>query len=137
MNRLTSSASWIVPYTMLVFGLETTFRSLHRKRFIHRKWWAVLLCVITVLIMILVTWLHSRLDSTVGWTGLFANVGLIIGSCVLFTYIVCATAITTQLIRTTSMDTSQRISATRVVYYLIVSSLIMVGLPKPSPTSYN
>ncbi|KAL8658492.1 MAG: hypothetical protein Q9202_007546, partial [Teloschistes flavicans] len=33
--------------------------------------------------------------------------------------------ITTQLIRTTSMDTSQRISATRVVYYLIVSSLIM------------
>ncbi|KAL8688180.1 MAG: hypothetical protein Q9218_005844 [Villophora microphyllina] len=124
---------WIVPYTMLVFGLETTFRSLHRKRFQHQRWRNVGFCVIAMIVMVLATWVPSFVDpsmgrchsSIIGWTTHFVKVGLVIGSCVLFTYIVCATVITAQLLRTSNLDSSQRISATRVVYYLIVSSLIM------------
>ncbi|KAL8884464.1 MAG: hypothetical protein Q9215_007497 [Flavoplaca cf. flavocitrina] len=53
------------------------------------------------------------------------EIGLILGSGLLFTNVVCAVVITTQLMRTTNIDHNQRIAASRVVYYLIVSASLM------------
>ncbi|KAL8729983.1 MAG: hypothetical protein Q9181_004819 [Wetmoreana brouardii] len=124
---------WIVPYTMLVFGLETATRSLHNERFQHQRRRNVLCCVIAVIIMILVTWVPSFvypiqgecLSSLVWWTARFAKLGLVIGSGVLLTYVISSVVITTRLLRATTLDRSQRIDATRIVYHLIVSVIIM------------
>ncbi|KAL8704951.1 MAG: hypothetical protein Q9201_001897 [Fulgogasparrea decipioides] len=124
---------WIVPYTMLVFGLETTIRSLHNKHFQHQRRRNVLLCVIAVIIMILVTWIPSLVSPSQGecpsslswWTARFAKLGLVIGSGILLTYVICLVVITTRLLRTTTLDRSQRIGATRIVYYLTVSAIFM------------
>ncbi|KAL9596539.1 MAG: hypothetical protein Q9219_005717 [cf. Caloplaca sp. 3 TL-2023] len=124
---------WLVPYTMLVFGLETTFRALHKKRFQVQKIRDIWLCVVAILILTLVTWLPTRLfparrtclASLVWWTTNFAKIGLVLASGLFFTFLVCAMVITVQLIRTIKMSRDQRIAATRIVYYLIVSALIM------------
>lgn len=120
---------------MLIFGFETTFRSLHKKRFQYQKRWNILLCVISILILTCVTWVPSKafprpgacLASLIWWTTPFARIGLVIASGLLLTYIVCAVVITAQLIRTIKMSRDQRIAATRVVYYLIVSAIITVN----------
>ncbi|KAL8933326.1 MAG: hypothetical protein Q9211_005841 [Gyalolechia sp. 1 TL-2023] len=125
---------WIVPYTILVFGLETTFRSLHKDRFQHQKIWSILLCLIAVLTMTLVMWVPSRVSqrwrpcfaSLVWWPRHYAKIGLIIASGLLLTFLVCASLIMTQLMRTIKTDRDQRTAATRVAYYLVISALVMM-----------
>ncbi|KAL8903703.1 MAG: hypothetical protein Q9207_003747 [Kuettlingeria erythrocarpa] len=132
-------AIWIVPFTMLVFGLEATFRALHYKHFRVQKRWNIISCVVVILILILVTWIpsnvlparHECLTSLVWWTKPFAKFGLVIASGLMLIYIVCATVITARLLRTLHISRDQRIAATRIVYYLIFSTLITVRMPEP------
>ncbi|KAL9041460.1 MAG: hypothetical protein Q9180_001265 [Flavoplaca navasiana] len=126
-------ALWIVPYTMFVFGLETTVRSLHSKRFPCQKRRSLLCCLVVIPVAILLTWIPSYSSPSKGicvatlvwWTTNYAKIGLIIGSGLLFANVVCAVVITTQLMRTTNIDHDQRIAASRVVYYLILSASLM------------
>ncbi|KAI4137377.1 MAG: hypothetical protein LQ341_005171 [Variospora aurantia] len=119
---------------MLVFGLETTFRSLHRKRFQPQTRWNIRLCILAIMLMTTMTWIPSYvsparprcLASLVWWTKHLAKVGLVLSSGLLLTFLVCAGVITVQLIRTINMSRDQRIAATRTVYYLAISALIMI-----------
>lgn len=89
--------------------------------------------------MTVVTWIPSNttpprrecLASLVWLTKHFAKVGLVIASGLLFTYIVCAIVTTARLVRTIKMSRDQRIAATRTVYYLVISTLIMVSHDGP------
>lgn len=124
---------WLVPYTMLVFGLETTFRSLHKDRFQHQKRWNIMFCVTAAIILTLVTWVPAKvfsrrracLASLVWWTADWTKVGLVLASGLLLTFLVCAAVIIAQLARTITMNRDQRISATRTAYYLVISASIM------------
>ncbi|KAL8666112.1 MAG: hypothetical protein Q9168_007549 [Polycauliona sp. 1 TL-2023] len=126
-------ALWIVPYTMLVFGSETAVRSLQGKGFPCQTKRSLLLCSVAVLIAVLLTWIPSHTSPSKGicpatlvwWTKNYAKIGLAIGSGLLFTHILCAVVITSQLMRTANMNHNQRIAASRVVYYLIVSASLM------------
>ncbi|KAL8778205.1 MAG: hypothetical protein Q9213_007513 [Squamulea squamosa] len=97
-------ALWIVPYTILAFGVETTVRSLQGKRFPCPTSLGV--CPTTL----------------VWWTINYTDIGLAAGSGLLFCDVVCAIIITLQLMRTVDIDRNQRIAASRAVYYLIVSA---------------
>ncbi|KAL8645388.1 MAG: hypothetical protein Q9210_006730 [Variospora velana] len=71
------------------------------------------------------------LASLIWWTKHFAKVGLVISSGLLLIFLVCAGVITVQLIRTINMSRDQRIAATRTVYYLAISALIMASTIQP------
>lgn len=125
-----------MPFTILVFGLETTFRALHYKHYTVQKWWNIVFCVIVVLIMTLVIWIpsnvsparHGCLTSLVWWTKHLAKVGLVIASGLISTYVVCAVVVTAQLLRALKISREQRIAATRIIYYLISSTMITVSI---------
>ena len=130
-------ALWIVPYTMLVFGVETTFRSLQRERFHPRGKWNIPLCIGAIPFLTFLTWTPSNFDKSRGpclasliwWTASFAKLGIVIGASLIVTYSLCALIITLQLLRRIKTDRDERIAATRVVYYLIPSVILMVEHP--------
>ncbi|KAL8848329.1 MAG: hypothetical protein Q9221_006632 [Calogaya cf. arnoldii] len=118
---------------MVILGLETTLRSLQLKRFPPQRRRNLLFCTVAMLVAVLLTWVPSYnspskgicLTNLVWWTTNCASIGLAIGSGVLFINIVCAVVITSQLMRTADVEHSQRIAASRAVYYLIVSASLM------------
>ncbi len=126
---------------MLVFGLEATFRALHYKHYRVQKRWNIISCVVVILILVLVTWIPSNvlparrecLASLVWWTHPFAKFGLVIASGLILIYIICAIMITVRLLRTLQISRDQRIAATRIIYYLIFSTLITVRMPEACP----
>lgn len=117
-----------------MFGLETTFRSLQRQKFESQGRWHVMICVGGALILILFTWIPSAvspsngqcLSNMIWWTAHYAKPGFAIASTLVVAYVVCASVITIQLLKTAKMDRDQRIQASIVVYYLIVTAVIMV-----------
>ncbi|KAL8695667.1 MAG: hypothetical protein Q9224_003249 [Gallowayella concinna] len=110
-------ALWIVPYTILVFGLETTFRLLVNKHDQYHKRRSILYCIAAVLVAVLLTWIPSYI----------APSSLAISSGLLLTFVASAIMITGQLMRNVELDHNQRISASRVVYYLIMSTSLLVS----------
>ncbi len=120
---------------MFVFGSETTIRSLQGNRFPCQRRRSLLFCFVAILVAVLLTWVPSytsicrgiRPSTLVWWIAKYAHIGLAIGSSLLFTNIVCAAVITSQLMRTVDIDRNQRIAASRAVYYLIVSASLMVS----------
>lgn len=98
-------------------------------------------CVIVIFIMTLVTWIpsnvsparHGCLTSLVWWTEHLAKVGLAISSGLIFTYVACAAIVTAQLLRALKISGEQRVAATKIVFYLISSSMITVSIDEYSP----
>ncbi|KAL8866812.1 MAG: hypothetical protein Q9174_006068 [Haloplaca sp. 1 TL-2023] len=129
---------WIVLYTMLVFGLETSLRSFGRRRFRPQSSRNALFCVTLAAILVLITWAPSTvapiqgscLASLMWWTVNYAKLGLIIASTILMIYLVCLAVITMRLFQVAQIDHSQRISATRTVVYLAFA-VVVVTLTLP------
>ena len=117
-----------------MFGLETTLRSLQKIKSGMQGRWHIMTCVGGALILIILTWIPSNvspsngqcLTSVIWWTAHYARAGFAIASTLVIAYIICALIITFQLLKTTNIDRDQRIQASTVVYYLIVTALIMV-----------
>ena len=122
---------------MLVFGLETTFRSVRNNRFRARGRYATPVSIAIIAFLVLATWIPSLLlpaddlclGTLIWWTEKYALIGLILGANIILTYLLSAAVIAMQLLRTNKMDRDERIAATRVVYYLGISSLIIVSIP--------
>ena len=120
---------------MLVFGLETTFRSLQRTKFYSQGRWSILVCVIAIIILTVLTWILSSTSPTRGqclasliwFTAHYAQAGVTLCLALIVGYVTSASVITFQLMRTAKVDRDQRIQASRVVYYLIASTLVLVS----------
>lgn len=129
---------------MVVFGLETTFRSLQRARFHPRGKWNIPLCLAAVPILTLLTWTPSNFSPSKGeciasliwWTAAYAKLGVVIATSLILTYALCALVITLQLLRRIKTDRDERIAATRVVYYLVPSVVLLVRFPTKSYNGY-
>ncbi len=129
---------------MVVFGLETTFRSLQRARFHPRGKWNIPLCLAAVPILTLLTWTPSNfsqskgpcLASLIWWTATYAELGIVIATSLIFTYSLCALVITLQLLRRLQTDRDERIAAARVVYYLVPSIVLLVWYPTTNIDGY-
>ena len=123
---------------MLVFGMETMFRSLRRIRFSARRVWETPLCVAIIIVLTAGTWTPSYFEpmkdtcfaTLIWWTERYATIGLAISSGLMFTYFLTGIIITIQLRRSINVEPEERIAATRVVCYLGLSVLIMVSMPE-------
>ena len=121
-------------FAQLVFGLETAFRSLRRDKFAIRNRWHLPCCIIAIVAFTFFSWAATNLFPTKGecltgviwWTARYNKLGVVLATGLIALYIVLAILIVVQLVKTMQVERDERIAATRVVYYLVVSTWIMV-----------
>lgn len=124
---------------MLVVGLETTFRSLTTPTFSSQVRWHISVRVASVLALVIITWVPALvfpargqcLVSLIWWTAPFAKVGVGLIFVLIFTFFTGASIITFQLLKATKVDRDRRIEASRIVLYLLFSSLVLVSTMGP------
>ena len=132
--QLTYVALWLPFATMLVFGLEATFRSLRRVRFPSRNRWHIPTAIVVIALMIFSTWAATNVFPTRGkcltgliwWTARYAKLAAVLAVGLLVVYPASALIITVQLVKTVEVEKAERIAATRVVYYLVVNTWLIV-----------
>lgn len=124
---------------MLFVGLETTFKSLTSPIFSGQVRWHVSIRIASVLALVIVTWIPALvfpvsgpcLESLIWWTAPFAKAGVGMILVLIFTFVTSASIITFQLLTTTKVDRDRRIEASRIVLYLLFSSLVLVSTTGP------
>ena len=126
---------------MLVFGAETTFRSLQRTKFSNRSRWHIPTILGSIVVLIILLWAVSNVFPTKGmcftgliwWTARYFKLAIVICSGMLFSFVTSAIIITVQLVKTIKIDRAERIAATRVVYYLVANTWIIVSTLVQTP----
>lgn len=124
---------------MLVVGLEATFKSLTSPVFSSRVRWHVSIRIASVLALVIITWVPALvfpvggqcLESLIWWTAPFAKAGVGMIFVLIFTFVTSASIITFQLLKTTKVDRDRRVEASRIVLYLLFSSLVLVSITGP------
>ena len=128
-------AVWLFSFTVLAFGLETAIRSLRRNTLCARGTLETSLTVVFISLLTLILWLSSFLlpsdDKCVGalvwWTENYALIAMVLIPIIIIINSVTSTIIVVQLLRTSKVDKKERIMASRVVYTLYLSIIILVS----------
>jgi uncharacterized membrane protein len=120
---------FIVPFIQLVFGLEVTIRGLARKPFPKRGKWNVTICVAVVGTLLLVTFLYTHFQRPPNFcfASLFWFVQAYKSEC--FALLVglaaillgCMILVFFKLHRHAKIDSTERVSASRMVYFMAVA----------------
>ena len=92
------------------------------------------ICLSVVVLLLLGLWLSAffmpSLDVCPGslswWTLHYSKIAVVLVSGIIFSHIISGTVIIVQLMKTGHMDEDQRIAASRIVYTLLVNTIIMV-----------
>lgn len=120
-------ALFIVPYIQFVFGLECAIRSFRATPFQARGKWDVTICLATIVVMLIVTWIpshiypeHKCFASLVWFITKYGFLGFIILSTAAALMIISAITIFTRLSYVPLVEPHQRIAASRMVYYLVL-----------------
>ncbi|XXG99947.1 hypothetical protein Hte_006288 [Hypoxylon texense] len=122
-------AIFIVPYIQLVFGLEITFRALRTKPFPSRGKWATVICLVIVKVLLVATGLvgffippPSFCFASLFWyVAKWAEGGFALLLIVVVVLALCTVIIFIRLTRYSTIETSERVSASRTVYYLALA----------------
>ncbi|KAI1342017.1 hypothetical protein F5Y15DRAFT_330413 [Xylariaceae sp. FL0016] len=122
-------AIFIVPYLQLVFGLEITFRALRTRPFPSRGKWDVAICLAVVKILLLITGLVAFFirapdfcfASLFWFVAKWAEGGFILLLAIAVILTICAIVIFLKLKRYSMIENSQRVTASRMVYYLVLA----------------
>jgi hypothetical protein len=135
LTKLTCLALFVVPYIQLIFGIECALRSFRRTPFPARGKYDVTICVATIVIMLIGTWIPSRVNpqpdkcfASLVW--FITRFGL---ECVILLFvtgglmIISALVIFIRLSTVNLIDQHQRIAASRIVYYLVVGVVSLVS----------
>jgi len=127
---------FIVPYIQLIFGLEVALRAFKSQPFQQRSKWNVAICVAIVFTLLLTTFLitHFLRPSNFCLAALFYFVGrwkqfclaVVIGIAV--TLLICSGIVFWKLQNSVKVDSTERVAASRMVYYLIVAVISLVCL---------
>jgi hypothetical protein len=128
-----------VPYIQLIFGLEVTIRALGRRPFTPRGKWNVTICLAIVGSLLLINYLitlflrpQSLCFASLFWfvqrwkEGCFA---LLLSIAVIL--LVCTAIIFTKLHRHARIDSTERITSSRMVYFLAVAVIANVRASAP------
>jgi NADH:ubiquinone oxidoreductase subunit 6 (subunit J) len=129
-------AIFLVGYITMVFGIEMAWRSVGSERFAPRGKWNTTICIAVVSFLLLLTWMptiawpmYNRCFGSLIWFPMrYDLLTLVILSILVFSCLLLAATISIQLMRTPNMDHNERISASRMTYYLLVVALIYVSL---------
>lgn len=125
----------MVAYIQLVFGLETTFRGLRTRPFAPRGKWAVPVCLGAVGLLLLATFLVAFFIKTpdfcfaslfwfvarysIGCFGAFLGITVFLAKYAILIYI--------RLRRSTRIEASERVAASRLIYYMAFGVLSNVS----------
>ncbi|OAL55487.1 hypothetical protein IQ07DRAFT_168845 [Pyrenochaeta sp. DS3sAY3a] len=129
---VTFPAIFLIGFVTLVFGFEMALRGFRSERFAPRGKWNTTICVAMVAFLVLLTWMptivwpmYNRCFGSLIWFPMRYDLLTLIILCVLvFLLLLLAALISIQLMRTPDMDPNERISASRMTYFLIVAALI-------------
>jgi hypothetical protein len=132
---LTIIALFIVPYFQVVFGLECAIRSFRAIPFQARGKYDVTICCSVVLIMLIATWVPSHIypepdtcfASLLWFVTKYGKLGFILLTTSASLMIISALTIFIRLSCVNLVDEHQRITASRIVYYLVVGIVSLVG----------
>jgi hypothetical protein len=119
----------------MVFGIEMAWRSIRSERFEPRSKWNTTICVAVVSLLLLLTWMptvvwpmYNRCFGSLIWFPMRYDLLTLSILCVLvFSCLLLAAIISIQLMRTSKMDHSERVSASRMTYYLLVVAVLYVS----------
>ncbi|KAI0166695.1 hypothetical protein GGR52DRAFT_70816 [Hypoxylon sp. FL1284] len=128
-SQLMWAAIFIVPYTQLVFVLEVTFRSLRSTPFPSRGKWTVVICLVIVKILLVGTGLvgffippHNFCFASLFWYAIkWSEGGFILLLTIAIVLAICGVIIFIRLSRHSTIETSERISASRTVFYIVLA----------------
>ncbi|KAI1415163.1 hypothetical protein F5Y13DRAFT_178218 [Hypoxylon sp. FL1857] len=122
-------AIFIVPYIQLVFGLEVTFRACKSRPFPPRSKWSVAICLAIVKILLLGTGLvgifirppNFCFASLFWFVAKWAEGGFVLLLMIAVILAICSIFIFFKLSRYSLIEDSERVSASRMVYYLALA----------------
>ncbi|KAI9746385.1 MAG: hypothetical protein M1818_000098 [Claussenomyces sp. TS43310] len=131
-------ALFLVPYILVVFGTECSLKSLTEPPFGARRKYDVTICLGIIALMVLGTWLPTHISPQSGhcfaslmWFMTdFGLLGLSLLALSLGLSLVNALIVSYRLLTVTCIDKDQRIAASRMVCYLILS-VVSLGFVIP------
>ncbi|KAI0897834.1 hypothetical protein F4806DRAFT_379043 [Annulohypoxylon nitens] len=120
---------FIVPYIQLVFGLEVTLRAFRNTPFPPRNKWNVLICLVLVKCLLLCTGLvgffvrpPSFCFASLFWfVAKWAEGGFVLLLLIAVVLSICSIVIFLKLTRHAMIEDTERVSASRMVYYLALA----------------
>ena len=120
---------------VLIFSLETTFRSLCKTRFCPRRKWDTPVYIGVIIVLLIGLWLSAFLvpspDMCPGflmwWTEHYTKPAIVLAGGMMLTHVISAIVIVVRLLSTTKIDRSERIAASRIVYSLVINTIILVS----------
>ena len=134
-SQLTKAVIFLLGYITLVFGLEMAIRSLKHDRFAPRRKWNTLICLGIIGFLALLTWIPTVVFpmfnfcfGSLIWVvdryklGSIALLSILVASLVFL-----AATISIQLMRSSDIDPNERISASRMCYYLLIVAIVYVS----------
>lgn len=137
-SRLTSTAIFAIGYVTLAFGIETALRSFKSERFAPRGKWNTILCVAAVSFFLLLTWIptiawpmFNICFGSLIWFGMrYDLLTLVLVVILVSLLLLLAAIISVQLMRTAVVDPNERIAASRMCYYLLLTAVIYVSMER-------
>ncbi|KAJ3569269.1 hypothetical protein NPX13_g6143 [Xylaria arbuscula] len=128
---------FIVPYVQVVFSIETASRALSSYPFPPRSKWTVPICLTIVKIALLATGLvtffirapNICFASLFWFVAKWAEGGFAILIGIVLTMVACAVTIYLKLTRCSMIEEDERISASRMIYYIalaIIPNVLMI-----------
>ncbi|KAF2855055.1 hypothetical protein T440DRAFT_514105 [Plenodomus tracheiphilus IPT5] len=133
-SMITLPAMFIVGYITLVFGGEMAWRAFGKERFAPRGKWNTTICVAVVMFMLLLTWMptiiwpmYNRCFGGLIWfTMRYDLLILVLLGVLVVSLLTLAAIVSIQLMRSPKVDAHERISASRMTYFLVVTALIYI-----------
>lgn len=133
-SMVTLPAMFIIGYITLVFGGEMAWRACAKERFAPRGKWNTAICVGVVSFLLVLTWMPTiiwpmfdRCFGSLIWFTMRYDLLILVLLCVLVVALLTLAAVVSiQLMRSPRVDAHERISASRMTYFLIVTALIYI-----------
>lgn len=123
-------------YITLAFGIETSLRSFRFERFSARGKWNTMLCIAAITLFVLLTWIptvawpmFNRCFGSLIWFAMrYDLLTLVLLIILVSLLLLLAAIISVQLMRTSEVDPNERIAASRMCYYLLLTAAIYVSV---------
>ncbi|KAF2443661.1 hypothetical protein P171DRAFT_42194 [Karstenula rhodostoma CBS 690.94] len=129
---ITLPAIFLLGIITLVFGIEMAMRALKAERFAPKGKWTTTICIGLIAFLTLMMWMptivwpmYNRCFASLIWFPMRYELLMMVVLVILIgMFLILAAIISVQLMRTSKVDPNQRIAASRMCYYLVMSALL-------------
>ncbi|KAF2648581.1 hypothetical protein K491DRAFT_708629 [Lophiostoma macrostomum CBS 122681] len=129
---ITYPVIFLLGYITLAFGIEMAIRSMKFERFAPRGKWNASMCLGIIGFLTLLTWIptvvfpmYNFCFGSLIWVADRYKLGsIVLLSVLVLSSLLLAAIISIQLMRTSDVDPNERISASRMCYYLLIVALL-------------